>query len=146
MNNKILLLFTSILFSLSNMAYSEITVTGELEALKTDGYSPPRVKGIWQYTISYMAEDGSIVKPGMPVLMFKTDAIQTKLVDAININRELLIMQSIRWKGETFDNNGSTRERERVCEHQHKPAGTFIYRLCGRAQLMDLSNKKWTKK
>jgi len=59
-----------------------ITVTGELKALKTDNYSPPRVKNIWQYTIAYMAEDGSVVKKGMPVLMFKTDAIQTKLINA----------------------------------------------------------------
>ncbi len=59
-----------------------IKVSGELQALKTDNYSPPRVKNIWQYTIAYMAEDGSVVKAGMPVLMFKTDAIQTKLINA----------------------------------------------------------------
>ncbi len=60
----------------------EVVVTGELKALDTSVYSPPRIKNIWQYTISFMAENGSVVQPGMPVLMFKTDTIQTKLVDA----------------------------------------------------------------
>ncbi|VAW41990.1 hypothetical protein MNBD_GAMMA01-943 [hydrothermal vent metagenome] len=68
-----------------------INVAGELEALKTDGYTPPRVRGIWQYTIAFMAADGSTVKAGMPVLMFKVDAIQTKL---INAKGELGIKQS----------------------------------------------------
>ena len=71
------------LFFISEVsADSSIKVTGELEALKTDNFTPPRVKGIWQYTIAYMAEDGTVVQPGAPVLMFKTDAIQTKLVNA----------------------------------------------------------------
>ena len=60
----------------------EITVSGELKALDTSIYSPPRIKNIWQYTISFMAENGSVVQTGMPVLMFKTDAIKTKLMDA----------------------------------------------------------------
>jgi len=64
------------------MAQNKIHVTGELKALKTDSYTPPRVRGVWQYTIAFMAEDGAVVKPGQPVLMFKTDAIQTKLVNA----------------------------------------------------------------
>ena len=68
--------------SFSVESETSISVTGELQALKTDSYSPPRVRGIWQYTIAFMAEDGSVVKQGMPVLMFKTDAIQTKLIDA----------------------------------------------------------------
>jgi len=63
-------------------AQEPIKISGELQALNTDNFSPPRVKRVWQYTISYMAEDGAVVKPGMPILMFKTDAIQTNLDDA----------------------------------------------------------------
>jgi multidrug resistance efflux pump len=81
--NKIFLIgITLFLLVLSINTKAEISVIGELEALKTEGYSPPRIKGIWQYTISYMADDGTIVKPGMPVLMFKTDEIQTNLVSS----------------------------------------------------------------
>lgn len=63
-------------------AQGKIKVSGELQALNTDNYSPPKVKRVWQYTIAFMAEDGSVVEEGMPVLMFKTDAIQTNLSDA----------------------------------------------------------------
>lgn len=68
--------------TLLSHANADVTVSGELQALKSDSYSPPKVKDIWQYTIAFMVEDGSVVKQGMPVLMFKTDAIQTKLVNA----------------------------------------------------------------
>jgi multidrug resistance efflux pump len=79
---KICLSMILLLVIVHASADSSIQVSGELKALKTDGYTPPRIKGIWQYTISFMAEDGSVVKKGSPVLMFKTDAIQTKLVNA----------------------------------------------------------------
>ena len=80
---KIIVIILTQLTFISNInAQSSIKVAGELQALTTDNYSPPRIKSIWQYTISFMADDGSVVKSGMPVLMFKTDAIQTKLVNA----------------------------------------------------------------
>ncbi len=79
--NKLFLPLLIIVFS-SNILAKEITVSGELKALDTSVFSPPRIKNIWQYTISFMADNGSVVQAGMPVLMFKTDAIQTKLVDA----------------------------------------------------------------
>ncbi len=85
MNNnslKISLFLLLSLLSFSQDSWASVQVKGELKALKSDGFPPPRVKGIWQYTIAYMAEDGTVVKPGMPVLMFKTDAIQTKLVNS----------------------------------------------------------------
>jgi HlyD family secretion protein len=50
--------------------------------MDTDNFSPPRVEGIWQYTVAFMAEDGTVVKAGMPVLMFKTDEINRKLIEA----------------------------------------------------------------
>jgi len=79
---KIIFLFGLLSYLPQINAEGTIKVSGELKALKTDNFSPPRVKNVWQYTISFMADDGSVVKPGMPVLMFKTDAIQTKLAEA----------------------------------------------------------------
>lgn len=84
------MLILIVLFSSLGCA-KEITVSGELKALETTVYSPPRIKNIWQYTISFMAENGTVVQPGVPVLMFKTDVIQTKLVDS---KGELSIKQS----------------------------------------------------
>ena len=72
-----------LIFTMTGLSAQEpIKISGELQALNTDNFSPPRVKRVWQYTISYMAEDGAVVRPGMPILMFKTDAIQTNLDDA----------------------------------------------------------------
>ncbi len=72
-------------------AADEIKILGELKAQQTDSFSPPRVEGIWQYTVSFMAEDGSVIKAGMPVLMFKTDEINRKLVES---KGQLAIKQS----------------------------------------------------
>jgi len=80
-----------LIITFNSYAENEIKISGELRALNTNNFSPPRVKKVWQYTISYMAEDGSVVKAGMPVLMFKTDTIQTNLNDA---KGELDIKQS----------------------------------------------------
>ena len=82
MNRIQLLLILTFALLPPQTAVSQISASGELQALKTDGYTPPRVKGIWQYTIAFMAEDGSVVSPGKPVLMFKTDAIQSKLIES----------------------------------------------------------------
>ena len=38
---------------------------------------------------------------------------ENKLVDTINVNRVILILQSIRWKGEIFDIIMGALERER---------------------------------
>lgn len=102
--------------SFSVESETSISVTGELQALKTDSYSPPRVRGIWQYTIAFMAEDGSVVKQGMPVLMFKTDAIQTKLIDAqgqLGIKQSTLKNQSVN-NIETFENKKITIEEKKM--------------------------------
>ncbi|MFK8011078.1 MAG: HlyD family secretion protein [Marinicellaceae bacterium] len=72
-------LFILLLLSFNINAADDIKMSGELRALNTDNFSPPRVKNVWQYTVSYMADDGSVVKAGMPVLMFKTDVIQNNL-------------------------------------------------------------------
>ena len=77
------LLFIIFLLSSTHViAEKDIKIKGELKAMNTDNFSPPRVEGIWQYTIAFMAEDGAIIKPKMPVLIFKTDEINRKLVEA----------------------------------------------------------------
>ena len=94
----------------------EVTVSGELKALDTSVYSPPRIKNIWQYTISFMAENGSVVQPGMPVLMFKTDTIQTKLVDSkgkLSIKRSELKNKQVN-KVETFANKKLAIEEKKM--------------------------------
>jgi hypothetical protein len=77
-----LLFFILLLSSAQVIAEKDIIIKGELKALNTDNFSPPRVEGIWQYTIAFMAQDGAIIKPEMPVLIFKTDEINRKLVEA----------------------------------------------------------------
>lgn len=94
----------------------EITVAGELKALDTSVYSPPRIKNIWQYTIAFMAENGSVVHPGMPVLMFKTDTIQTKLVDSkgkLSIKQSELKNKQVN-KVEIFANKKLAIEEKRM--------------------------------
>ncbi|MGJ8662884.1 MAG: HlyD family secretion protein [Marinicella sp.] len=70
---------------------TEFKANGELKALETDNYSPPKIRRIWQYTIAFMAPDGSQVDPGQPVLMFKTDQLKERLLDK---QGELNIKQS----------------------------------------------------
>lgn len=68
-----------------------ISTSGQLVAVEKDSYSPPNVRRIWRYTIAFMADDGSQVNPGQPILMFKTDEIQEQLMDK---QGELSIKQS----------------------------------------------------
>lgn len=68
-----------------------IQANGELVAVETDSFSPPKIRRIWQYTIAFMAADGSQVNPGEPVLMFKTDQLRERLMDK---EGELSVKQS----------------------------------------------------
>lgn len=87
-----ILLFLTLLFSLGGYSEAEsITTSGELVAVETDSYSPPSIRFIWRYTIAFMAKDGSEVNPGEPILMFKTDELQERLMDK---QGELSIKQS----------------------------------------------------
>jgi multidrug resistance efflux pump len=79
---KSFILCIAVVMANVSFATDEIKISGELQARDTDNFSPPRVERIWQYTVSFMAADGSVVKPGMPVLMFKTDEINRKLIEA----------------------------------------------------------------
>ena len=84
-----LMLLTALLWPQAEA--SEFSANGELKALETDNYSPPKIRRIWQYTIAFMAEDGTQVNPGQPVLMFKTDQLKERLLDK---QGELNIKQS----------------------------------------------------
>jgi len=113
MNKFLIFLFVFISFTTFG---KEVTVSGELKALDTSVYSPPRIKNIWQYTISFMAENGSVVQPGMPVLMFKTDTIQTKLVDSkgkLSIKQSELKNKQVN-KIETFANKKLAIEEKKM--------------------------------
>ncbi|KAA3640798.1 MAG: HlyD family efflux transporter periplasmic adaptor subunit [Proteobacteria bacterium] len=85
------LLILFILSSDNHACAEKITTSGELVAVEKDSYSPPSIRSIWRYTIAFMADDGSLVNPGQPVLMFKTEELQERLMDK---QGELKIKQS----------------------------------------------------
>jgi len=65
-------------------AESLVRVTGELRSANSHFFAPPVVSDKWQFTIAFMAPDGSLVKKGMPVLRFDTQELSTKLRDRNN--------------------------------------------------------------
>ncbi|MCF6300091.1 MAG: efflux RND transporter periplasmic adaptor subunit [Proteobacteria bacterium] len=84
-----------ILLVLGSMSFqlpaATVKAGGEIQALEKDSYSPPKIRRMWQYTISFMAPDGSTVEPGQPVLMFKTETLKERLMTK---KGELSIKQS----------------------------------------------------
>ncbi len=118
MRNNIfkVVIYSLLLISQFAMSQESIKVNGELKALRTDNFSPPKIEGVWKLTIAYMAADGSIIKPGMPVLMFKTDDIQTKLIDAkgkLQIKRSEVRNKNVN-KAELFENKKITIEEKKM--------------------------------
>ena len=75
------LLCILVLITTSPLMADNIRSNGELKAVETDNISPPKIRRIWQYTIAFMAPDGSQVNPGQPVLMFKTDQLKERLLE-----------------------------------------------------------------
>ena len=61
-----------------------IKVTGEIESANATYFGPPSVPNVWQYTISFMAPEGRIVKPGTTILKFDPQALMTELRDKSN--------------------------------------------------------------
>ncbi len=80
-----------LLFLAAPVQANQISSSGELKAVETDNISPPKIRRIWQYTIAFMAPDGSQVNPGQPVLMFKTDQLKERLLEK---EGELSVKQS----------------------------------------------------
>jgi HlyD family secretion protein len=75
-----------------------LRVTGEIESANSAFFGPPTVPNIWQYTISFMAPEGRVVKPGTPILKFDPQDLMTKLRDksnALNEKQKLLEKQKI---------------------------------------------------
>ena len=61
-----------------------VKVTGELRSANSRFFGAPSVNNIWQYTIAFMAPDGSIVKAGRPILAFDTQELMIKIRDKNN--------------------------------------------------------------
>ncbi|PRP90621.1 macrolide transporter subunit MacA [Enhygromyxa salina] len=57
----------------------EVDVTGTLRAVDSDVLGPPGVPGVWDYKIAMMAEEGSEVSEGQPLLAFDTSDLQRRL-------------------------------------------------------------------
>ena len=73
----------------NNLAAREIVrVTGEIESANSAFFGPPTVPNIWQYTISFMAPEGRVVKAGMPILKFDPQELMTRLRDKSNALNE----------------------------------------------------------
>ncbi len=97
-------------------AWGDFNANGELKALETDNYSPPKIRRIWQYTIAFMAPDGSQVNPGQPVLMFKTDQLNERLLDKqgeLNIKQSELKQTEVS-KIETLQNKDLAVEEKKM--------------------------------
>jgi multidrug resistance efflux pump len=61
-----------------------VAVTGELQSSNSYFFGPPAIPDIWNYTIAFMAPDGSFVEAGRPILRFDTQELMTKLRDKRN--------------------------------------------------------------
>jgi multidrug resistance efflux pump len=61
-----------------------VRVTGELRSSNSHFFGPPIVEDKWQFTIAFMAPDGSPVKKGMPLLKFDAQELSSKLRDKNN--------------------------------------------------------------
>jgi HlyD family secretion protein len=65
-----------------------VRVTGEIESASSAFFGPPTVPSIGQYTISFMAPEGRIVKAGTPILKFDPQELVTQLRDKSNTLNE----------------------------------------------------------
>jgi len=75
-----------------------VRVTGEIESANSTFFGPPAVPNIWQYTVSFMAPEGRVVKTGTPILKFDPQELVTQLRDksnALNEKQKILEKQEI---------------------------------------------------
>ena len=63
-------------------AADNLRLEGELAALDSEVIAPPTVRGVWNFQITQIAADGSVVKQGQPVAAFDATELQRRLVDA----------------------------------------------------------------
>ena len=57
----------------------EVDVTGTLRAVESSVLGPPQVRDVWQFKIAMLAEEGTQVSAGQPVLAFDTSELQQRL-------------------------------------------------------------------
>ena len=69
-------------------AIETVRVTGEIESASSAFFGPPVVPNIWQFTISFMAPEGRLVKAGTPILKFDPQELMTQLRDKSNALNE----------------------------------------------------------
>jgi len=75
-----------------------VKVTGEVRSANSLFFGAPNVHNIWQYTIAFMAPDGSRVQAGRPILAFDTQELKTKIREknsALNQKQKELQKQEI---------------------------------------------------
>jgi HlyD family secretion protein len=56
-----------------------LRLDGEVFAQRSAALAPPPIDGLWQYNITFLLPDGSMVKQGQPVLTFDGNQLQTTL-------------------------------------------------------------------
>jgi len=56
-----------------------VDVTGSLRAVESSVLGPPQVRDVWQFKIAMMAEEGTEVTTGQPVLAFDPSELQQRL-------------------------------------------------------------------
>lgn len=58
-------------------------VEGELRAVESVDIRPPQIRDLWDFRISFLAPEGSEVKPGEPVLAFDTTQLEHQLREKV---------------------------------------------------------------
>ena len=75
-----------------------VKVTGEVRSANSRFFGAPDVHNIWQFTIAFMAPDGSRVQAGDPILAFDTQVLVVKIREknsALNQKQKELQAQEI---------------------------------------------------
>jgi len=58
-----------------------LTFTGEIRAKRSVTLLSPDIRDLWTYTISYLAAEGSYVRPGDLVVQFDASELEVKRLD-----------------------------------------------------------------
>ena len=70
-----------------------VDVTGTLSAVESSVLGPPQIRDVWQFKIAMMADEGTEVKAGQPILAFDPSELQqrlqTKLADLDSARTEV---------------------------------------------------------
>jgi HlyD family secretion protein len=75
-----------------------VRVTGEVHSANSRYFGAPSVHNIWQYTIAFMAPDGSKIEQGSEILRFDTEELKSKTLvktNALNEKEKELLKQEI---------------------------------------------------